>query len=145
MYRFIPVKQFDYVNVYGMDVTLEKEILEDLRESNEIYKKMFNITDQGILGIEPETGNILMANNAFCNLLGYKENEIIKLNLEDIRLKESPNPNLFNKQKDRKNNFASSNAFLTKNKKIKYFNVDASVISVSRKKILLCFFREIQR
>ena len=52
------------------------------------YRTLFNLSPSGIMIID-KTGNILEANNAFCNSLGYSREEIIKMQIYDIAHKDS--------------------------------------------------------
>ncbi len=68
---------------------LQKEILErekkeqELRESEERYKAIYDQAYIGISKVSPE-GKFLQTNQHFCNILGYTNDEISKMSFVDI-------------------------------------------------------------
>ena len=60
-----------------------------LVESEERYRILFNLCPDGIVAIDPATRQFKYANPRFCSLLGYLNNEIVKMSLYDIQVRDS--------------------------------------------------------
>jgi len=60
-----------------------------LKESEERYRKIFEGTAQGMLVADIGSREFLYANPAICEMLGYTEKEIIRLNVDDIHPQDS--------------------------------------------------------
>lgn len=58
------------------------------RESEVRYRTLFEGASEGILVADNETKRFIYANPAICKMLGYAANELTKLCVEDIHLKE---------------------------------------------------------
>jgi len=77
---------------------LNKEIIERkrsekaLRESEERYRILFEGSNYGILGTDIETKRFVFANPSICEMLGYTENELLDLGVENIHLKDCNRP-----------------------------------------------------
>lgn len=54
--------------------------------SNDIYKSLFENSYSLMLIINPDTGNIIDANNAACNYYGYKKYELLNMQIQDINM-----------------------------------------------------------
>jgi PAS domain S-box-containing protein len=57
---------------------------EKLVESEKNFRRMFELTSDGVALISPKTKRFITVNPAMCSLLGYSENEFLKLTPEDI-------------------------------------------------------------
>lgn len=64
----------------AQDVSSRKEADEDLRESEERYRAFFSQATAGVSELDLE-GNIILANNTFCDILGYTQEEILGMNI----------------------------------------------------------------
>ena len=67
----------------GEDITLQQQAQEQLRQSEEQLRLTLENAPIGILttGLD---GRLLSVNPAFCNILGYSDEELIHLSVEDI-------------------------------------------------------------
>ena len=72
-----------------MDITEQKRAEEALRNSEERYRALFESAAEGILVADLETRRFKHANPAICNILGYSEEELMRLGMADIHPKES--------------------------------------------------------
>ena len=77
-----PVKEGDYVNLYGLDITERQRVEEALRESEDKFKYVF---DHSVIGksITLPSGEISV-NKAFCDMLGYTQEELQSQKWPDI-------------------------------------------------------------
>ena len=94
---FHPLPEEECVNIYGFDISEQKEYEEKLRESEEKYRKIVETANEGICVTDAET-IITYINDRMAEMLGYsheemigrlgtdfvdeKDNAIAKLNLE---------------------------------------------------------------
>ena len=65
------------------DISERKAVEKRLRESEERFQKIFDNSKEGIL-IEDEDGNLLDANRAVCDMLGYTKEELCARTVRDI-------------------------------------------------------------
>lgn len=68
------------------DVTELRRLEGLLAESEERYRRLFEIAEDGIVLLEKSQGNITYANPAFRKILGYSEKESIGKKLQDVGL-----------------------------------------------------------
>ncbi len=68
-------------------ITERKRMDEALRESEERFRRVFEESPIGI-SLMDEDLRIIEANNAFCQMLGYTEEELIGATLVDVTLPE---------------------------------------------------------
>jgi PAS domain S-box-containing protein len=66
------------------DITKRKRAERALAESEQNFRRMFEITSEGVTLISPETGKFIAANPAMCAMFGYSEEEFLLLTPEDI-------------------------------------------------------------
>ncbi len=75
-----PIKSFGIV----VDVTELKNTSDATKESEELYRELFESESDALFLIENETGNILKANRAAENLYGYSVDELLKKKNTDL-------------------------------------------------------------
>jgi len=71
------------------DITEQRQAEEELRESEEKYRTLFETSADGILIADIGTKKFRYANHAVCRILGYTEEELTNLGVMDIHPKES--------------------------------------------------------
>jgi len=67
-----------------LDITEQKQIEEELRQSEQLHRAVVEQAAEGIFLVDVDTKRILEANTAYQNLLGYSPEEIMRLTLYDI-------------------------------------------------------------
>ena len=65
------------------DITARKQMEENLRESEELFRATFDQSAMGIGHVGPD-GRILRLNRKYCDILGYAEEELKALTIQDI-------------------------------------------------------------
>ena len=80
---FTPITDAGYVNIYGIDITQRKHDEEALKESEERSRAIVTKAPIGIATSGADK-RFLSANEAFCKILGYREDELLKLTFRDI-------------------------------------------------------------
>ena len=80
--------QDEAVGVRGVvrDITERMRAEEAMRESEERYRALVEQSSDGIVTVDIETKRILDANPAYCKLLGYSIEELLKLTLYDVAI-----------------------------------------------------------
>jgi PAS domain S-box-containing protein len=88
--RYSPLKddQDSLVGSIGVaiDITKRKKAVDELRESEEKYRKLFEMESDALALMEIETGNMLDVNGAFIKLYGYSKEETAFLWKEPKRI-----------------------------------------------------------
>ena len=69
------------------DITMRREAEEVLKESETRFKTIFNESTDGMLLAEVETRRFSMCNPKICQMLGYTEEELMRLGVDDIHPK----------------------------------------------------------
>ncbi len=86
--RGFPVRETDgqYKKIVGIaeDITEQKRMEEALRESEEKYRRVFEVENDALLLADEETGTILDVNSAVCALYGYGRDELKNMTIVDL-------------------------------------------------------------
>ncbi len=77
-----------YVGV-AQDITDRKKAEQELRESEDRFRVLFEDAAEGILVADVETKKLKFANPAICKMFGYTMEEMVQLNISDIHPRES--------------------------------------------------------
>jgi diguanylate cyclase (GGDEF)-like protein/PAS domain S-box-containing protein len=72
------------IRSYIFDVTKYKKLESSLKNNQERYKFLVQQASEGIFLVDVETKQVIDANPAYCNLLGYSLEEITTLSLYDL-------------------------------------------------------------
>ncbi len=87
--EIITINDTQYMLSMTTDITERKKMEEALRQSEEKYRTLFESAAEGILIVDIETKKCKYANPAFCTMLGYSQEEVIKMSVSDIHPKTS--------------------------------------------------------
>jgi|GEM_PF-3204870 len=66
------------------DITERKQAEEQLRQSEQRYRKLFEGAGEGMLVADIETRKLILANPAACNMLNYNVEELLEMTVEDL-------------------------------------------------------------
>jgi PAS domain S-box-containing protein len=72
------------LSIFSTQITEQKKALENLRESEERYRSLFEDNRLTMLLTDPETSNIVDANPAACAFYGYTREEMTNKKITDI-------------------------------------------------------------
>jgi two-component system CheB/CheR fusion protein len=70
------------------DIAVRKASEKALQESEKRFRAIYKYAPVGIKILDPSTGRIISANPDFCRMLGYQENELHGLSIEQITYEE---------------------------------------------------------
>ena len=120
-------------------------LINKLKENEEKFKGIFEGATDGIIAADIKTKKLIFANPKICELTGYSEEELLKLNVEDIHPKKDLPYVLdqFKRQAKKQINLAKDIPVLKKDNSIIYCDVNSAPIKIRNKKLLLGFFRDI--
>ena len=87
-FEIVPIKGMNYRNLYGKDITKGKYAEEDLKQSEEKYRLLFNSMNDavGVSILYPDWsfGSIIEVNDTLCELSGYTREELFQLTPMDL-------------------------------------------------------------
>lgn len=127
------------------NITEYKRTEKSLKESEERFKAIFDNAADGILLADSESKKLYMANKVFCQMLGYRLEEIKKLKVSDIH----PRKQLtyivkqFEKQTRKEITLALDIPLQRKDGSVFYADVNAFPVTLDGKTYLMGIFRDI--
>ncbi len=74
------------VIVSAVDITELRKTEKELQESEERYRIFFENNDAIILFVEPQSGNIIFANEAAAIFYGYKKEDFLQMNVSQLNI-----------------------------------------------------------
>ncbi|MFA5252288.1 MAG: PAS domain S-box protein [Phycisphaerae bacterium] len=127
------------------DVTKQKRAEENLRESEQRFKAIFDNAVDGILLVNAKTKKFCLGNKAMCKMLGYKSEDIKNLTISDIHPKErlSYVMEKFDKQAKGETTVAEDIPVKRKDGSVFYADTNSFSITLSGKTYLAGIFRDI--
>ncbi len=135
-------------NYAKLNVTLVhnlKKKIEELKESENKFRSIFENAIDGILAADAKTKKFVFANPQIYKLTGYNEKELFQLEVGDIH----PKKNLpyvidqFTKQVQGKIALAQNIPVLRKNKKVVYCDINSVLMKINGRELLMGFFRDV--
>ncbi|MFA6463438.1 MAG: PAS domain S-box protein [Candidatus Paceibacterota bacterium] len=134
-----------FLHALVRDITERKKLDEKLKEyAEERFKAIFDNTNDGIILADLETKKFILGNTAFCEMLGYNSDEILKLGVTDIHPNEDL-PNVFEqfeKQARKELKVAKDLRVKRKDGTVFYCDINSSPVTMNGKKYLIGIFRD---
>ncbi len=127
------------------DITERRRAEEALRESEERFKGIFDAARDGMALADVETGRLVTANAAFCNMVGYGPEEIARLSVPDIHPSESLAyvKESFDSQVAGKTSLSPDIPVKRRDGSVFYADVNSAAVSLGGRNLLLGAFRDI--
>ncbi|MGB8227174.1 MAG: PAS domain S-box protein [Sedimentisphaerales bacterium] len=127
------------------DITERKKAKEVLRESEQKFRSLFDIANDGMLVADAESRRFYMANRKICQMLGYTVEEIKSLAVTDIHPRESLPyvTDQFEKQRLKEIEIAPNMPVKRKDGSIFYADISSIPIMLEGKPYLLGNFRDV--
>lgn len=136
--------------IYGVcgistDITVRKNAEEALRESETRYRSLFEGAIEGIIVADIRTKEFRYANPAICKMLGYTEEEMRGMGVDDIHPKESLEHvySEFEAQARGEKSLASNIPCLRKDGKVIYADINTTRILIDGKECNVGFFTDV--
>jgi PAS domain S-box-containing protein len=129
----------------GQDITERIKAEQELKDSETKLKTIFDDARDGILLADIETRKFQMYNKMICKLLGYTEEEIMRLGVNDIH-PEKDLPRVietFESQTRGEFKLAESLPVKRKDGSVFYADINTSIITLGGKKYIMGSFRDI--
>ncbi|MFW9988903.1 MAG: PAS domain S-box protein, partial [Candidatus Odinarchaeota archaeon] len=83
LFDFKPIKQENYINIYGQDITKIKEYENELLLEKKFSDDLINTSIDTIFVFNPQTGKAIRWNKAFKDISGYTDEEISSMRAPD--------------------------------------------------------------
>jgi PAS domain S-box-containing protein len=127
------------------NITERKQAEKAVRESEKKYRTLFESSPDGILITEIETKKYKYANPAMCRLLGYSENEIKDMKIDDIHPSDKLEFVISKFEAHAKGEIASVEniPFLRKDGTTVYMNVTGTTAIIDESNCSIGFFRDV--
>lgn len=128
-----------------VDITERRKSEDELKESEERFRAIFNNATDGILLADPETKKFTACNNTICQMLGCDLDEVKNLKLEDIHPQEhfAYVKEQFEKQARRQITLAKDIPVKRKDGTVFYADVNSAPVKLRGKTYLMGLFRDV--
>ena len=126
------------------DISEYKKAEENLKEAELKFRTIFNSASDGILLASTIDRKFIAANKTICKMLGYTQDELLKMSVSDIHSEETL-PNVidqFKKLLGNKIPIAHDIPVMKKNKTLFFADIGSSPITLDGKECLIGVFRD---
>jgi PAS domain S-box-containing protein len=146
--KIVPIKHDAKVSgaiLISANITDSKKAEEKLKESEEKFKLIFEAARDGILAADAKTKRFVFANPRICEITGYSEKELLRLDVEDIHPKKDLSYviDIFTKQLQRKIEIGRDVPVLRKDRNVIYCDINSYPLEVGERKLLVGLFRDV--
>ena len=135
------------IGLFGLfwDITERKQMEDNLRESEEKFRAIFDNALDGILLADAEKRKFYMGNNAICRMLGYSQEEIKNLGVVDIHPEKDLHYAMYQYEKQANGEFRLPGDLPLKRKdgNIFYADIYTTTIKIAGKKSQIVFFHDV--
>ncbi|MCJ7693480.1 MAG: PAS domain S-box protein, partial [Sedimentisphaerales bacterium] len=128
-----------------LDITKQKLAEEELKESEQRFRTIFDGAIDGLLLADTKTKKFFVANQALCKMLGYTSQEIINLSVKDIHPKDQLGYAIqeFEKQVQGEVKLAENVPVKRKDGSVFYVDINTARLTLAGKTYLMGVFRDI--
>ncbi|MCJ7542325.1 MAG: PAS domain S-box protein, partial [Desulfobacterales bacterium] len=123
----------------AIDITKRKKAVDELSESEEKYRKLFEMESDALALMEIETGNMLDVNGAFIKLYGYSKEEMLCMKITDF----SAEPDKTKKSIQNLEEFIPLRYHKKKNGTVFPVEIAASTFELKGRKVYIAAIRDI--
>jgi PAS domain S-box-containing protein len=130
---------------WARDITESKRNEENLKESELRFKTIFDNNNDGLIVADIESKKFVFCNPMFCRMLGYTENELKNLGVQDIHPDEALAYVLGQFERQAKGDITIAENMPVKRKdgSVFYADINTSPITLGGRKYLIGAFRDI--
>jgi PAS domain S-box-containing protein len=128
-----------------LDITDQKRAENELKESEEKFRTIFEGATDGILAADPQTFKFVFINPRMLEIVGYPDDELINLTVADLTRKEDVPFAIdqFKQQLEGKITRTRNMPILRKDKTIVYCDISSRLMEIGEKQYLVGFFRDV--
>jgi PAS domain S-box-containing protein len=136
----------NFAGIQGImsDISDRKQAEQALRDAKERYESILSCTIEGFfaLNVDDQPGQILEANEAFCQMMGYRRSELLQMAIPDIEASETPADVAAHIQKIKQ---AGADRFetLLRTKSGRIINAEVSTNYLTHRNIFVSFVRDV--
>jgi len=125
----------------GLDIAEEKRIENELRKSEVFNRNIIESTYDGFWVVSPN-GQLLVVNQAYCEMTGYTKKELLTMNINDLEANESPQDTQLHIKNLKEH---GSDLFITRHKKKdgNLIDIEVSATFSDSDGVLFAFCRDI--
>lgn len=109
------------------DISDRKQIEERLKESEEMFRSIFDRAAVGMTNVSME-GRLLKVNQKYCDILGYSREELLELNVRDISYPEDLGHVDCTVEKDKNVKFAKERRLIRKDGSLVWVSLSVSAL-----------------
>ncbi|MFZ7138280.1 MAG: PAS domain S-box protein [archaeon] len=143
--RLMKLGNQEYLVGFVKDVTEQKKIENELKQSEQRFRAIFEGATDGILAADAETLKFAFANPRMEEITGYPIDELLNLNVTDLDRKEALPVRIkqFTAQLEGKSIFTRNAHILRKDKTVVYCDVSSRFLNIGDKQYVVGFFRDV--
>jgi len=132
------------VNGILRDIDERKKAELALKESEEMFRFIFEGAIDGILLADPDTGKFHMANPSICSMLGYSEEELLAMGVDDIHPADALQQvhEALKKQISGDEPLAQDLPVLLKDGRVIICDIGSSIVQLKGRQFVMGFFRD---
>lgn len=123
------LSESEIVRSYLLDLTEKKQLEENLRQQEELYRNFLKQTTEGIVLVESDTRRIIEVNYIGSDLLGYDPEEMLGMTLDDLSWERENLAKTIQLLLTEKKIFSGEYTFLKQDNSTVKFKVSLSLIS----------------
>lgn len=124
--HYLPEKRV--IRNYIADISEQKLIETELQQAESIYSGIFQQVSEAIIIVESATKQIIKANSACSELLGYSHDELLQMNIYELVAESDKLAQVLHQVIAEKNGFAGEYLWLQKNSNIIKSQIKASLV-----------------
>ncbi|MGA3298113.1 MAG: PAS domain S-box protein, partial [Candidatus Bathyarchaeia archaeon] len=145
LFMVTPVKDENYVNLYGLEITERKRMMHDLEKSEAMYRRLFESSQEGIVILDAASQKVIDANPFLQKLSGYSLDQIIGKELWEIESFKNVAKNQIDFKKLQEQGYIRVAPLPIKTKEKESISVEffSSIFEHSGKKLIQCSIRDI--
>lgn len=138
------IEEDKLIRSYLFNFNEKTQMEKALRESEERYRSVVRQISEGIILIDPLHKKVIEANNAYCSLLGYNSEEILRLTIYDlIAIDQEIIDSIISKVIKDRLNLIQESIHRRKDETLVNVEVSISMISYSAKEVICYAVRDI--
>lgn len=117
------------IRSYLVSLTEKKQLEENLREKEQIYRNFLQQTTEGIILVESITRKIVEVNSVCSDFLGYSPEEMLEMTLDDLSWERENLAKIIQNLSTARKSYSGEYTFLRENKSTVNFKANFSIVN----------------